>query len=270
MTHKKILIVDDTPDNIKLLKAFLSGKGYEFITAADGEEALEKAFETHPDLILLDLMLPKKSGIEVLKEIKAKDKSIPVIVLTAYGSEETAVMTMRSGAENYLINKPLRKEEVVEAVESILAKAGAQQDQSNTRAYELLATFEHDLNDFIASALETTYGASWWDVSIPPYVKTKCEQRRSNANLRKKALMPILYYADFSFYVPIILYKSDDGDIDNWKSVFERHFVNIGWIKARLIELNHIRNDVAHPKPITQLQFNKLELFINEIREFMG
>ena len=134
MTHKKILIVDDTPDNIKLLKAFLSGKGYEFITAADGEEALEKAFETHPDLILLDLMLPKKSGIEVLKEIKARDKSIPVIVLTAYGSEETAVTTMRSGAENYLINKPLRKEEVVEAVESILAKAGAQQDQSNTRA----------------------------------------------------------------------------------------------------------------------------------------
>jgi CheY-like chemotaxis protein len=270
MTHEKILIVDDTPDNIKLLKAFLSGKGYEFITAADGEEALEKAFGDQPDLILLDLMLPKKSGIEVLKEIKARDKSIPVIVLTAYGSEETAVMTMRSGAENYLINKPLRKEEVVEAVESILSKAGEEKDYSNTKAYEILSAFEHDLNDFIAAQLEVAYGDSWWDVGIPPYVKTKCEQRRSNANLRKKTLMPLLYYADFSFYVPIILFKSDDGKIDNWGDVFERHFVNIGWIKARLIELNHIRNDVAHPKPITQLQFNKLELFINEIREYMG
>jgi two-component system response regulator VicR len=78
MARKKILIVDDTPDNIKLLKAFLSGKQYEFIIATDGEEALDKAFSEQPDLVLLDLMLPKKSGIEVLKEIKAKEKDMPL------------------------------------------------------------------------------------------------------------------------------------------------------------------------------------------------
>ena len=269
MARKKILIVDDTPDNIKLLKAFLSGKQYEFIIATDGEEALDKAFSEQPDLVLLDLMLPKKSGIEVLKEIKAKEKDMPIVVLTAYGSEETAVQTMRSGAEDYLINKPLRKEEVVHAVESILERQKEEKEKNNASAYELLSSFEHDFNDFLESSLRAVHGDAWWDEAVPAFVKTKCEQRRANAQLRKKSLMPLLYYADFSFYVPLILYKDELEGIDNWRQVFERYFVNIGWIKARLIELNHIRNDIAHPKPISELQYSKLELFINEIREFM-
>jgi len=269
MMPKKILIVDDTPDNVKLLKAFLSGQDYEIITAEDGEEALVKAFSENPDLVLLDLMLPKKSGIEVLREIKANRKDMPVVVLTAYGSEETAVQTMRDGAEDYLINKPLRKDDVVNAVRKILIERESKKVQDSTMAYEILSNFEKDFNYFLEKALKDYYGENWWSVGIPPFVKTKCEQRRGNAQLRKKKIMPLLFYSDFSYYVPILLYRDEDLNIDNWRNVFERFFINIGWIKARLIELNHIRNDIAHPKPIKELQFRKLELFTKEIREFM-
>jgi len=265
---KKILIVDDTPDNIKLLKAFLAREPYDIITAVDGQEALEKVFSQHPDLVLLDLMLPKVSGIEVLKEIKEKESAIPVIVLTAYGSEETAVQTMKGGAEDYLINKPLRKDDVISAVKESLSKP-KQGGHSNAEAYSLLADFEHGFNNFLETVLSAYYGTTWWEEGIPPFVRTKCEQRRANAQLRKKDLMPLLYYSDFSFYVPIILYRDDTLRIDSWKNVFEQYFVSIGWIKARLIELNHIRNDIAHPKPISELQYKKLELFTKEIREFM-
>ncbi|MBN1786669.1 MAG: response regulator [Candidatus Methanofastidiosa archaeon] len=269
MTSNKILIVDDTPDNVKLLRAFLAGQGYEIIVAEDGEEALEKTFSENPDLVLLDLMLPKISGIEVLKEIKAKREDIPVVVLTAYGSEETAVQTMRSGAEDYLINKPLRKDEVVNAVKKILSEKETKKERNSARAYEILSSFENEFNIFLEKVLKKYYDDDWWSVGIPPYVKTKCEQRRANAQLRKKDVMPLLFYSDFSYYVPILLYKDDEAGIDNWRHVFEKYFINIGWIKARLIELNHIRNDIAHPKPINELQFNKLELFTKEIREFM-
>jgi len=265
---KKILIVDDTPDNIKLLKAFLGGKGYEIITAEDGAKALDMVFSEEPDLVLLDLMLPKISGMEVLKEIKSKKKDLPVIVLTAYGSEETAVQTMRSGAEDYLINKPLRKDEVVNVVEKRLEEKESTKINNST-AYEILSSFENDLNLFIENVMEDYYGKLWWNIGIPPFVKIKCEQRRANAQLRKKSVMPLLFYSDFSYYVPILLYKDEEGKIDNWKNVFEQYFINIGWIKARLIELNHIRNDIAHPKPISELQYRKLELFIKEIREYM-
>ncbi|MHC1598404.1 MAG: response regulator [Candidatus Methanofastidiosia archaeon] len=268
---KKILIVDDTPDNIKLLKAFLAGEDYDIITAQDGEEALEKTFSERPDLILLDLMLPKVSGLEVLKRVKKHDPDIPIVVLTAYGSEETAVQTLRSGAEDYLINKPLRKDDVVTAVKNILSKQDRKKKKySNATAYELLSSFEEEFNTFLQKTLNKYYGNEWWDNSIPPFVKTKCEQRRTNAQLRKKITMPLLFYSDFSFYVPIILYKNEFEGVDNWRNVFEPYFINIGWIKARLIELNHIRNDIAHPKPMTELQFNKLELFIKEMREYMG
>ncbi len=82
---KKILIVDDEPDFVLLLKTRLRGNGYEVITASNGEEGAAKANADKPDLILLDIMMPKKDGYTMLQELKANEKttSIPVIVVTA-------------------------------------------------------------------------------------------------------------------------------------------------------------------------------------------
>ena len=84
-TPPRILVVDDNPTNLEILRVRLTAQGYEIVTAADGVEALAQARELDPDLVLLDVMMPKLDGISVLKELKqdAKLRFVPVIMVTA-------------------------------------------------------------------------------------------------------------------------------------------------------------------------------------------
>ena len=110
-----ILLVDDE-DTIRLfLEKTLRDEGYEALTAATGEEALDMAFEKLPDLILLDLKLPDMNGIEVLKRIKNEIPEICVIMLTAFGDIETAVSAMKKGAFDF-VSKPVNLEQLLIAV----------------------------------------------------------------------------------------------------------------------------------------------------------
>ena len=110
-----ILLVDDE-DTIRLfLEKTLRDEGYEALTAATGEEALDMAFDKLPDLILLDLKLPDMNGIEVLKRIKAEIPEICVIMLTAFGDIETAVSAMKRGAFDF-VSKPVNLEQLLMAV----------------------------------------------------------------------------------------------------------------------------------------------------------
>jgi len=271
--RNKILIVDDTPDNVKLLKTILKDVECEIIVATDGKEALNKTFEEQPDLVLLDYMLPKLDGMKVLERIKEWNKDIAVVIITAYGSERVAVETMRKGGEDYIINKPLRKKEVLEVVDRILDDINLKKEKDmeteedrNLQAYKTLSRFERKLRNFFVKTLKKHYGENWWETGIPKNIQGLCEERREEAILRKKKIQPLLYYTDFSHYLSIILYKND---VDNWKIVFGKYFINIGWIKGRMIELNEIRNDITHPKPIAEMQYEKLKLYINEILEYM-
>ncbi|NMC76619.1 MAG: response regulator, partial [Candidatus Methanofastidiosa archaeon] len=118
----RILIVDDTADNVKLIKAMLKSLDSEIDVAVDGEEALNKITENDYDIVLLDIMLPKISGIDVLKRVRERDLETPIIVMTAYGSEELAVETLRQGGDDYLINKPIRTEDLLDAINKALEK----------------------------------------------------------------------------------------------------------------------------------------------------
>ncbi len=102
----RVLVVDDEPDAVELLREFLLGKGYEVLTASDGEEALHKLKEERPHLILLDVRMPKMSGLEVLKQIREIDHEAGVIMVTAVHDEETGRQALRIGAFDY-ITKPL-------------------------------------------------------------------------------------------------------------------------------------------------------------------
>ncbi len=116
-----ILIIDDEPVIREVLRTVLRRAGYGTAEAASAEEGLEK-FESEPfDLVLLDLMLPDKPGLQVLPELKSKDPEIPVIVITAYSSVESAILAMRSGAYHY-IPKPFRNEEVLHVIRQALEK----------------------------------------------------------------------------------------------------------------------------------------------------
>ncbi|WP_330400358.1 sigma-54-dependent transcriptional regulator [Tepidibacter mesophilus] len=108
---KKILIADDEQNMLWAIKRALKGKGYKIITASDGLDALEKFKSNEPDLVLIDFKMPKMDGMEVLKEIKDANSKIPVIMITAHGTMESAVEAMKIGALDY-ISKPFDIDEL--------------------------------------------------------------------------------------------------------------------------------------------------------------
>ncbi|RYY60455.1 MAG: response regulator transcription factor [Chitinophagaceae bacterium] len=105
---RKVLIADDEPDILEILKYNLAGQGYEVITAKDGDEALDKAKRTQPDLIVLDVMMPKKTGVEVCQVLRMLPafKETLIIFLTAVNDDGTQIKGLETGADDY-ISKPI-------------------------------------------------------------------------------------------------------------------------------------------------------------------
>ena len=116
-----ILVVDDQFQNIELLEAYLVPQGYEIVKAASGEEALEKLVNSQIDLVLLDVMMPRMSGIEVLEKLRAdeKTKAIPVVMVTVLKETEDKVKALEAGCDDF-ISKPVDKVELLARVKSIL------------------------------------------------------------------------------------------------------------------------------------------------------
>ena len=102
----KVLVVDDEPEAVELLVEFLSSKGYEVLTAADGEEALRRVREDRPHLVLLDIRMPKMSGLDVLRRIREIDAEMGVIMVTAVNEEDVGRQALELGAFDYIV-KPL-------------------------------------------------------------------------------------------------------------------------------------------------------------------
>src|SRR5574341_1638755 len=118
---KKILIVDDEPFNLDLLEQELCEQDYEIERANDGVEALEKVPTFEPDVILLDYMMPKMNGLEVVRRLKQEEKyrGIPVILLTAKASQEDKIKGLDAGADDYVV-KPFDSFELLARVRSML------------------------------------------------------------------------------------------------------------------------------------------------------
>ncbi len=102
----RVLVVDDEPDFVELLREFLTAKGYDVSSAQNGEEALRKVKEERPHLILLDVRMPKMNGLEVLRQVREIDHEVGVIMVTAVSDEETGRQALKLGAFDY-ITKPL-------------------------------------------------------------------------------------------------------------------------------------------------------------------
>jgi len=117
----RILVVDDDPEIIGLLKRGLSYEGYTVETAADGTEALAKARDHEPDLVILDLMLPGMDGLDVCKEIR-KFSNVPIIMLSARIDEVDRVLGLEIGADDY-VTKPFSPRELLARVKAVLRRA---------------------------------------------------------------------------------------------------------------------------------------------------
>ncbi len=119
---QKVLVVDDEQSIVTLLKYNLETAGYIVEVAYDGEEALEKVNEIQPELVVLDVMLPKKDGIEVCKTIRSDKNLVPILMLTAKDDEFDRVLGLELGADDYM-TKPFSPREVVARVKAILRRS---------------------------------------------------------------------------------------------------------------------------------------------------
>lgn len=118
----KILVVDDEPDMVLGLKDNFEFEGHEVLTAADGITGLEKARAHKPDLIVLDIMMPKLSGLEVCKTLRSEGFEAPIIMLTARGQEIDKVVGLELGADDY-VTKPFSIRELLARVRAILRRS---------------------------------------------------------------------------------------------------------------------------------------------------
>lgn len=123
MNKDKLLVVDDEDDLLAELGPMLSRAGYEVFTASDGERALQLIERERPDLIVLDVLMPKMDGREIVRRLRQSQDWTPVILLTQVGSPAERALSLQEGADDY-INKPFELAELIARVQAVLRRSG--------------------------------------------------------------------------------------------------------------------------------------------------
>jgi DNA-binding response OmpR family regulator len=143
--QRRVLVVDDEPDVLLLCRVNLEFEGYDVVEAHDGIEALEQIRATNPDIVLLDVMMPRKDGWQVLAEIKADPdlKDIPVVMLTAKVQESDQIRGWSTGAADY-ITKPFSPLSLSQVLESVLSEGLEGERRRREQVLEKLRLMQHD------------------------------------------------------------------------------------------------------------------------------
>ncbi len=143
LPESKVLIVDDNPQNVELLQAFLESLPVKIVTAGDGVEALEQVARENPDLILLDIMMPRMSGFQVCKKLKSdpKTRDIQVLMVTALNELGDIEQASECGTDDF-VSKPINKLELLTRVKSLLRVRHMKSELE--RALTYLNEIEHD------------------------------------------------------------------------------------------------------------------------------
>ena len=155
-----ILVVDDQPQNIDLLEAHLVPQGYEIITAASGEEALDKLSGNPIDLMLLDVMMPEMNGFEVTRRVRQDNthRLLPIILVTSLRETEDRVKGIEAGCDDF-ISKPLEKIEILARVRSLL----------KVKAYnDLVSNYQKELETEVAARTEELKQLRWKRFTVCP------------------------------------------------------------------------------------------------------
>lgn len=129
-TNPKILLCDDNQILHDTLGAYFDNEGYSYVSAFDGDDSIDKFLKHQPDLILLDVMMPNKTGLEVCKEIR-KTSSVPIIMLTAKGEEIDKVLGLELGADDYIV-KPFSPREVLARIKAVLRRTNDQHSEDSS------------------------------------------------------------------------------------------------------------------------------------------
>jgi DNA-binding response OmpR family regulator len=122
MSGGRILIVEDEPSLLRGLKDTFETRGFQVIVATEGETGREMALNQNPDLILLDIMLPRVNGYEICRDVRARGLEMPILMLTAKGQEEDIILGLNLGADDYIV-KPFRRGELIARVHAFLRRS---------------------------------------------------------------------------------------------------------------------------------------------------
>jgi len=139
MAGKRVLVVDDDVKTVELVKLYLNRDGYRVMTAYDGTEALRLAREGHPDLIVLDLMLPGMDGLEVCRILR-DESDVPIIMLTARTTDEDKLAGLGLGADDY-VSKPFSPRELAARVRAVLRRLPGERGPAEVKCGELALNF---------------------------------------------------------------------------------------------------------------------------------
>ncbi|MFQ5576986.1 MAG: response regulator [Anaerolineae bacterium] len=174
LSRTRVLVIDDEAEMVDLISLMLRDKNIDILTALNGRSGLQMALRQKPDVILTDLMMPEIDGFTLMEQVLKGMPQVPVIVITAYGSMNTAIRALRLGAFDFLL-KPLGPESVKAAV----AKAAGQQLSKKVQTWRQRITSalsgsrdpDHIAGQFLsltAQALGAEHGLIWWPEPPPP------------------------------------------------------------------------------------------------------
>lgn len=219
---KKVLVVDDEPKIVEAVVAYLENSGYETIVAFDGEKALSLFEKRNPDLIILDLMLPKISGEEVCKAIRRTSR-VPIIMLTAKIDEEEKINGLNIGADDY-VSKPFSTRELIARVNSLFRRS----DEGVSPLFNIMSWNNHDL-----------------EVDLNSYTVKKSGK---NANLTPnelKLLCAMIKYPKKTFTREELIEIAFGVDYDGFERTIDSHIKNLR---------SKIEDDTANPSYIVTVR----------------
>lgn len=144
---RKILLVEDESSVVSFITKGLSEEGYEVSVALDGPSGLQMALSNDFDLLILDIMLPGKNGLEVCREVRRQNKKVAILILTALGTSENVVMGLETGADDYLI-KPFKFIELLARIRSLLRRSDPAPIANESPKENILRFSDLELNDY--------------------------------------------------------------------------------------------------------------------------
>src|SRR6266496_2936010 len=142
---EKILVIEDDPSILRGLQLNLGMEGYLVRSASDGETGLAMALSEKPDLVVVDVMLPRLGGLEVVREIRRDDPDLPVLILSAKGQESDKVAGLQFGADDYIV-KPFGLKELLARIDALLRRRRSRGETGPNRAVRRVGAIELDLD----------------------------------------------------------------------------------------------------------------------------
>jgi two-component system OmpR family response regulator len=208
-----LLVVDDEPNIVELLSASLRFAGYDVSTATNGTEALKKAKEVDPDLVVLDVMMPGLDGFDVVRRLRAEDRHVPVLFLTARDAVEDKVKGLQTGGDDY-VTKPFSLDELVARVRALLRRSGHREETAAGAAVLRYADLE--LNE---DSYEVFKAGQPVQLSLTEFKLLRCLLENAERVLSKSQILSAVWNYDFNgdagvveSYISYLRRKVDSGE----------------------------------------------------------